>query len=176
MRHVFLLCVHLMVFLTFLNTCVQAEETLEFNNNTSRPIELWIWPHDTSHWKRPPETFAPLQHKSVRFNSGENYYLVFVNDVGEEFPVGDVNITKMLKEHPDYRGVAISECAIKGFKASETQGVCRHRRRCFRLCHRLSNCNQSSEDLGTVTYNVHWLGANQPPIPTAPKPERQAGQ
>jgi hypothetical protein len=38
----------------------------------------------------------------VIFNSGETYYLVFMDDQGRETPVGRYNISSVMKQNPKY--------------------------------------------------------------------------
>ena len=108
----------------------EAAVSLKVTNNTQRPMELWIWPYRLGRWKRPPSRFAPKESKHVHFNKGEDYFLLFRDDLRRETPVGRHNISKVLAANPKYE-LAISQvvaCTVR-----EVYFWCRRCRRWHRV-------------------------------------------
>ena len=79
-----------------------ASEILPVKNDTNGVMTLWVYPYTVKNWRRPPERFAPSERRAVNFNSGEDYYLTFKDDQGDETPIGRYNITKVLQQNPTY--------------------------------------------------------------------------
>lgn len=78
-----------------------ATEALPVRNDTNRVMKLWVYPYTVGDWRRPIR-FAPSRRKLVYFNSGESYYLVFMDDQGRETPIGRYTITRVLQQNPTY--------------------------------------------------------------------------
>jgi hypothetical protein len=100
-----------------LTETLMASETLPVRNDTGRMKQLWIYPYSVRDWMRPPVSLAPGERREVVFNSGETYYLVFMDDQGRETPIGRFNITNVLKENPTYelsiRRVTYTRCCME---------------------------------------------------------------
>lgn len=78
-----------------------ATEELRVVNNTGRMMQFWIWSYTNSQWRQ-PVYFTPGERKYVYFNSGEDYFMRFKDLQGHRRDVGRFNITRVLRQYPDY--------------------------------------------------------------------------
>ncbi len=95
----------------------EARDALEFTNDTSQVMELWIWPYIRNEWKRPPKRFAPGESRIVYFKSNEEVYLLFRDAQLRETPIGRVNVSNVLANYPNYK-VAIQRVTKTAFRES----------------------------------------------------------
>lgn len=128
----------------------RASEQLPVRNDTNRVMQLWIYPYAVRQWRRPIR-FAPSERKVVYFNSGERYYLVFMDDQGRETPIGRYNISDVLQQDPTYE-VSIRSITVCAPPGQVKYVWRRYQRRWYRIPYGVPRAPE-------VTYHIQWLGS-----------------
>ena len=77
-----------------------ADSQLPVRNDTTQDVNVWIWPQRLGEYAKSP-LFVPADKKRhLRYQDGETYWIVAVDEQGRQAPVGWVDVSAAVRDNP----------------------------------------------------------------------------